>query len=168
MPAHTNLYFVLVKLHGWHWCRKNVSHGSCCWRVLEFEVLQISNTKLCIRYHLGPESSTACRLSVESTIHSDVRCGIKSMSWLRTNSTFCHSSHRSARPSPSSMRTTSPIFGRSIGDPCVHKSATYTHTKKMHNNKVNKIANHSCKIPKNYSNYIPLSLMHVIINGHSR
>lgn len=73
--------------------------------------------------HLGPDSSTGWRLSVESWIHSLWLCGANSS--CRTTSTFCHSSHLSARPSPSSILTTSDILGRSNGEPWVHSSATW-------------------------------------------
>ena len=74
-------------------------------------------------HHLGPESWTGCKLSVESTTHSDIRWANSSTSWPRTTSTFFHSSQRSARPSPSSICLTSAIFGLSIGKDCVQSSA---------------------------------------------
>ncbi len=76
-------------------------------------------------YHRPAESSTASMLKVESSTQSESARGIKSISWpRRTISTFCHSSHLSANPSPSSMRTTSAILGLSVGDICVHSNAT--------------------------------------------
>ncbi len=76
-------------------------------------------------YHRPAESSTASMLMVESSIQSERARGMRSLSWpCLTSSTFCHSSQRSASPSPSSMRTTSTILGLSVGDICVHSNAT--------------------------------------------
>lgn len=80
----------------------------------EKERLKIQN-KLLSLIHLGPDNSTACKFSVESTIQSEVGCGASSTS-CRSTSTFCHSSHFSAKPSPSNILTTSDILGRSMGE----------------------------------------------------
>jgi hypothetical protein len=73
-------------------------------------------------YHLPADSSIASGLYIESSAQSNLLC-IRSYSCLLVTSTCCHSSHRSARPSPSSIRTTSDMDGRSSGDACVHSNA---------------------------------------------
>nr|GLL28648.1 hypothetical protein TEA_018319 [Ipomoea trifida] len=78
-------------------------------------------------HHLGPDSSSGRIFEVESAmIHSVL--GLWWWVWMRSArkvSSFCHSSHFSARPSPSSIRTTSDILGRSNGEFCVQRSATW-------------------------------------------
>nr|GMD04816.1 hypothetical protein TEA_018319 [Ipomoea batatas] len=78
-------------------------------------------------HHLGPDSSSGRIFEVESAmIHSVL--GLWWWVWMRSArkvSSFCHSSHFSARPSPSSIRTTSDILGRSNGEFCVHRRATW-------------------------------------------
>lgn len=110
--------------------------------VLQFHMLSLENylenriiRKLYItlknnlgKFHLGPESSMAWINKEESLVRSENRsdkdnsCGLH----LLVLSALWEASHFSARPSPSSMRTTSDIFGLWLGRYCVHKSATWT------------------------------------------
>lgn len=73
--------------------------------------------------HRPPESSIASWLYTESSPQSNLCC-ILSYSCLRVTSTCCHSSHRSAKPSPSNIRTTSDMVGRSSGEGWVQSNAT--------------------------------------------
>ncbi|KAL4580871.1 hypothetical protein LXL04_017077 [Taraxacum kok-saghyz] len=73
--------------------------------------------------HLGLENSSSLRLQVESAILNS-RYGLcVVLNSCRKGSSFCHSSHLSDNPpSPSSIFTTSDIFGRFDAGSCMHKS----------------------------------------------
>lgn len=74
--------------------------------------------------HLGPDNSSGGMWDEESTIQLVFAWWVWLNSWRNTSS-CCHSSHLSAKPSPSSILTTSDILGRSIGELCVHSRATW-------------------------------------------
>lgn len=79
--------------------------------------------------YLGPDNTSGAIWEVES-----INWGVLFRWWeewtillkfRRELSSFCHSSHLSAKPSPSSICNTSDIFGRSTGELCVQSSATW-------------------------------------------
>eukprot|EP00268_Persea_americana_P006598 TRINITY_DN1237_c0_g1_i2.p1 TRINITY_DN1237_c0_g1~~TRINITY_DN1237_c0_g1_i2.p1 ORF type:complete len:126 (+),score=14.91 TRINITY_DN1237_c0_g1_i2:269-646(+) len=74
--------------------------------------------------YLPPDNSMAEWLYSDSSPQSNLLWNL-SCSCLRVTSTCCHSSHLSANPSPSSIRTTSDIGGRSSGDACVQSKAIW-------------------------------------------
>lgn len=77
--------------------------------------------------HLGPESSIAWTSNEESSVRSEYLSDAENSWGLHlVDSTLWEASHLSARPSPSSIRTTSDILGLWPGRYWVHKSATCT------------------------------------------
>jgi hypothetical protein len=70
------------------------------------------NVQHMFRPHLGPESSTACNSSDESSIRSEWQQLKEKLGTLNLCDSFvcCDASHRFASPSPSSILTTSDIL----------------------------------------------------------
>ncbi|KAM0932834.1 hypothetical protein DsansV1_C38g0233141 [Dioscorea sansibarensis] len=103
--------------------------GSCIFIIFSGSVVAIftmdaKEIPLLLWMNGGPESSMASTTRDDSSTKSMYLRGGCSDDRNLGVSTFCEASHLSARPSPSSILSTSAILGRCEGWYCVHRRAT--------------------------------------------